>query len=953
MRVQSIKLNLIPGGVMPVIHLSQYDQDTDGSIICMIYNGSIPYDLTGCTATIDGTKPDGTVYSYPCTVSQTYITSATYQQMTSVAGEYQAELRISKGEDIVGTLNFIISVEPAGISTTDLSKTDIPALLGSIQNAVDEAEYWAKEAAGSVAGVSSFNGRSGSVLPMAGDYDSEKILLASVLHIGEETQDNVQEALEALADNGGGGHTILNSAGEAMPQRKNLKFVNATVSDDEAGDSTNVTVQGGGTGGSSVTVSTLEPRLYGQPVTLTQGSTTLTSNFDASGHALFSGVTLTGLVSISASEGGDTAETSINIPYYGNYSAVLAFWAAPVTITTTTTEFDGLTVVVKKDGATVGAAVFSGGSASYVAPEPGTYTFEATLDWKTFSETLTVTAEQTYSVALNGFVATVNISTSSPELYGVNIVITASGVPTSSVAFSGAGIATYRALQPGTYTFTATQGGSDYSATLIISTQGTYSVTIDVSATLILECDATVMEGKTITATDGTTTLTATMTNGEATFKIADIGTWNIAGINVEVEQLGETYTEQLVLFAFHYSENDSSPESVTYPSGYDNSGFTDPLYTDLSSGVPHYGDWDPSGANADKLAWFYPKPCMLKYDGTVDYYLDENDETKKADGTASDVADVSYGGNAMMEWGQDGKIIHWKLIPDSDEKGFTFVIGNGQGDDAMKPWNHYDANGDITPHFYMSIYFGSSDGTRMRSISGQSNYVNNTRNAEVNLALANNPSGMNIWYTEVYADWLLQMFACWLASKSTASQGKFGSGRSLSSNTSAIGQGTMNGKGMFYGKSNGTEGVKVFGRENPWGNLWRGLAGLMYISGDIKAKLTYGQQDGSTVDGYNFTGAGYISLGSMGGTSGGYISHMHITDKMLAPATMSGAENTYYTDGGWFASGTMYALVGGAWSTAGRVGAACCYLSGAASYTDTSFGAALSCKPLAGAQAP
>ena len=46
-----------------------------------------------------------------------------------------------------------------------------------------------------------FNGRSGSVLPMAGDYDSEKIFLASVLHIGGETQNNVQEALEALEGN--------------------------------------------------------------------------------------------------------------------------------------------------------------------------------------------------------------------------------------------------------------------------------------------------------------------------------------------------------------------------------------------------------------------------------------------------------------------------------------------------------------------------------------------------------------------------------------------------------------------------------------------------------------------------------------------------------------------------------------------------------------------------------
>lgn len=46
-----------------------------------------------------------------------------------------------------------------------------------------------------------FNGRSGSILPMAGDYDSKKILLTSALHIGGETQNDVQEALEALKGN--------------------------------------------------------------------------------------------------------------------------------------------------------------------------------------------------------------------------------------------------------------------------------------------------------------------------------------------------------------------------------------------------------------------------------------------------------------------------------------------------------------------------------------------------------------------------------------------------------------------------------------------------------------------------------------------------------------------------------------------------------------------------------
>lgn len=40
----------------------------------------------------------------------------------------------------------------------------------------------------------------------------------------------------------------------------------------------------------------------------------------------------------------------------------------------------------------------------------------------------------------------------------------------------------------------------------------------------------------------------------------------------------------------------------------------------------------------------------MLKSNGTVDCYLDPDDYTKKADGTASPISDVNFNGNAMME---------------------------------------------------------------------------------------------------------------------------------------------------------------------------------------------------------------------------------------------------------------------------------------------------------------
>ena len=136
MRNQTINLNLIPGGVMPVVHLSQFDQDVDGSLIFNIYNGPVPYDLTDCVAHIQGHKPDGTAFDYQCTVHETYVTAATEYQMTVVAGQYQAEMRISKDGSVVGTVNLVFSVEPSTLTDVDLSHTDIPELMTEIEQAV-------------------------------------------------------------------------------------------------------------------------------------------------------------------------------------------------------------------------------------------------------------------------------------------------------------------------------------------------------------------------------------------------------------------------------------------------------------------------------------------------------------------------------------------------------------------------------------------------------------------------------------------------------------------------------------------------------------------------------------------------------------------------------------------------------------------------------------------------
>ena len=135
--MQKINLNLIPGGVRPVINVSQYDEGRQFQLA--IFNGSASYDLTGKTVVIEVGKLDGNGVAYDHTdevnnipvvaVSGNVVTITTPKQMTAVSGQNNAELKISDSSETIGTLNFILDCEQSALSPeTPLSDTQIPAL---------------------------------------------------------------------------------------------------------------------------------------------------------------------------------------------------------------------------------------------------------------------------------------------------------------------------------------------------------------------------------------------------------------------------------------------------------------------------------------------------------------------------------------------------------------------------------------------------------------------------------------------------------------------------------------------------------------------------------------------------------------------------------------------------------------------------------------------------------
>lgn len=348
------------------------------------------------------------------------------------------------------------------------------------------------------------------------------------------------------------------------------------------------------------------------------------------------------------------------------------------------------------------------------------------------------------------------------------------------------------------------------------------------------------------------------------------------------------------------------------------------------------YGDW------AD--AFFMPKPCMLKFDGTVDYYLDPDDYTKKADGTASDVSDPTYNGNAMMEW----PLIWYKFEAGTAEGEGSFYCAEYQVDSSYKCWCNYDANNNIIPHFYTPIYNFTILSSKARSLSGlaltaANGAVETGLSAEISAATSCNTTSTVEWYTGVWADWSLISALLILVGKSLDAASVYG--KPYTSTIEDYTTGTLDDKGLFWGDtSSGALGVKVFGMENFYGILWKRIAGLITNGGaGYYYKLTYGTADGTSVTGYNQnqSTSGYIQKTGMPTSGNGYIKKMFFGQFGMLPSEIGGTNATYYSANFVYGSnGHGYCLIGG--ESPFNI-----YVGGGYDWTSNSYGGSLSCKPL------
>ena len=351
--------------------------------------------------------------------------------------------------------------------------------------------------------------------------------------------------------------------------------------------------------------------------------------------------------------------------------------------------------------------------------------------------------------------------------------------------------------------------------------------------------------------------------------------------------------------YGFKREKANSDPSTrITYL--YDAEDMT-PMSVNLTTGEPDYGSWQTF---IEEVC----RPVMLKYDGSVDYELDHNDQTKKMDGTASDIANTAYEGNAMVEFRK------YKWVKRYEDEQYEYVIfSDVQWDDTYNSYAFTNEDGAISDVMYFGMFKGRVISSKLRSIGTGAITTGNTMTKERQYAEANG-SGYDIT-SKCMRDYICDILT--LLSKNDSSD-VFGFGVINASSRLAVG--SLISQGAFYGKNtNKTTDIKTLYIEGFWGNVAERLNGLFYSSSKNGFIVKMTPPYNTTGDGYFETGISFSS-----DLSDSYMTTSSCTDVGGWLPTAGGGQNgTYTSDGLWITRSVVGCpRVGGNYNTGTTAGA-------------------------------
>lgn len=284
------------------------------------------------------------------------------------------------------------------------------------------------------------------------------------------------------------------------------------------------------------------------------------------------------------------------------------------------------------------------------------------------------------------------------------------------------------------------------------------------------------------------------------------------------------------------------------------------------------------SGKDVNEWKEFFGyKPCLFK-DGKVVGYLNPDDYTKFENGEDSGINNLYTAfniGDVMIEFprrgvkiSKSGKVVTVSMTDEPNSQNFKYYA-HQRG----------SVNKD---YFYIGAYLGSVYGSKLRSISNVEPSVNIYFD-DFRTYAKNTGSGYGMMG---YYQWLFIQVMYVLQYKGNLdSQTVHGIGQNAGRT------GTGNTKGMMYGTAYTGNPLKLFGLEDPWGNISQFVDN--YNISAQRHVMTTTDDNISNINSYN-------DVGSCGDIVYGYSTDcMGTTEAGFTPPynTANGSESTYFCD--------------------------------------------------------
>ena len=286
-------------------------------------------------------------------------------------------------------------------------------------------------------------------------------------------------------------------------------------------------------------------------------------------------------------------------------------------------------------------------------------------------------------------------------------------------------------------------------------------------------------------------------------------------------------------------------------------------------------------------------KRCVLNNNGTVNYYLDANDSTKKADGSVADLTGAS--GNVMVQI----PAFYYKHSLDSNDHEWS-ISPTAQAGYVLHP--AFNRGGIAVPYRYYRAYEGYVTGGKLISRSGVTPTRSLTRAQFRTYAVAN---GTNWSMT----DWnLLHAVQVLVLTEygTFDSQSVLGTGNDSGSDYGiTTGQSNVIGNGSS-GASNDNMWMSYRGIENFYADIWEFIDGINiqnYVP-YVNNSLPNTYADDVFTGSYTSTGVTMIT-----GAENTFVKKV---SGEFFPTVAGGNSATFVTDAFWSATGNRVLLFGG-----------------------------------------